>query len=256
MMPFRFSVMTCNLWGLNKWRERQAAVKELLDVFRPDVFSVQELTPETQTFIDKALPYHKRVDDELPGWATEGNIFWDGRLFEKVEHGAEDIGLLEADRRLFWVRLVIKNSDQTVFISTAHYTWKAHPIELETGTSPRLLQSRLTGKTLKSLARNSEPVLFMGDLNDSSHPTFILNDAGYRDCFSVLGVPAPPTAPCYPTVQVGRGRPMLNQTLDWIMSNEFARPMAAQVPYFYHNGVTPSDHWPVLAVYEVTSIQG
>ena len=39
------------------------------------------------------------------------------------------------------------------------------------------------------------------------------------------------------------------QTLDWIVSRD-ARAVAALVPEYVLDGVSPSDHLPVLAVYE------
>jgi hypothetical protein len=91
----------------------------------------------------------------------------------------------------------------------------------------------------------------MGDLNDPVHPMRILHDAGYISCFASLGIQSPPTHPCYPTAQIAAGERTTNQTIDWIMSNSQARPLAAQVPRCYHQDMAPSDHWPVLAVYEI-----
>ncbi len=251
MFPTRVSIVTCNLWGMNRWKERQPVISEFLSAFKPDIFSVQELTDLSRGFLDNVLSSHDRVDDSFCGWITEGNIYWNRVLFDLVEYGIEDIGLLEEDRRLFWVRLKVRATSKSILVSTAHFTYKAHPNEIETGQSPRLKQSRLTVSALDRLSMGIEPTFFMGDLNDSSHPVFILNDAGYVDCFSALGVSSAPTAPCYPTVDVTIGRPRLSQTLDWVFSNKFARALSAQVPNFYYRGMTPSDHWPVQAIYEI-----
>jgi endonuclease/exonuclease/phosphatase (EEP) superfamily protein YafD len=191
------------------------------------------------------------VHDSFPGWACEGNIYWNERLLEAVEHGVEDIGILEKHRRLFWVRLRVVGREGALLVSTAHLTYKGHPVELETGVSPRLEQTRRAVEALDRLAQNDEPVWFMGDLNDPSQPVHILHAAGYRDCFAALGVPAPPTSPCHPTASRLGGGPAPSQTLDWIVSNGHARVVAAQVPHIYHGDIAPSDHWPVLAVYEI-----
>jgi endonuclease/exonuclease/phosphatase family metal-dependent hydrolase len=191
------------------------------------------------------------VHDSLPGWTCEGNIYWHGDLLEEVEHGAEDVGMLEEHRRLFWVRLRLPTSGQTVFVSTAHFTYQGNPRELETGLSPRIEQARRTAAALRRLVRPGEPAFFMGDLNDTTTPVRILAEAGYVNCFAALGILSPPTMPCAPTKNIELGAHLGHQTIDWLTANQHARPIAAQVPHCYHGDIAPSDHWPVLAVYEV-----
>ena len=91
----------------------------------------------------------------------------------------------------------------------------------------------------------------MGDLNDAVHPPRMLHEAGYSSCFAALGIQCPPTFPCYPTANVSAGTRVMNHTIDWLVANQHARTVAAQVPQCYHGDVAPSDHWPVLAVYEI-----
>lgn len=250
MFPIRLSIITYNLWKNARWSLRKAALQKFVGHFFPDILCLQELCAESQSLLDDGMSHHKRVQDDFPGWTYEGNIYWNSHLFNEIEHGIEDIGL-DGDRRLFWVRLQLKDTARTIFVSTAHFTYKATPAELETGQSPRLEQTHKTVIALQDLVQDNEPAFFMGDLNDTSHPVFILHDAGYVTCFAALGVPTPPTAPCYPIPNTHLGSPTLNQTLDWIASNQYARTIAAQVPHFYYDGIAPSDHWPVLAVYEI-----
>ena len=47
------------------------------------------------------------------------------------------------------------------------------------------------------------------------------------------------------------GGMIANQTIDWLVANEHARPIAAQVPHCYCDEIAPSDHWSVLAIYQV-----
>jgi exonuclease III len=251
MFPIRLSIVTYNLWNVQRWPERKEALGQFVDLFRPDLFCVQELRAETQSFLDQAMPQHRRVHDDFPGWTCESNIYWQGALFEEIEHGAEDVGILEEHRRLFWVRLKLSGQERTVFVSTAHFTYQGHPKERETGQSPRLEQTRRTVDALGRLVREGEPAFFMGDLNDPVHPTRILGEAGYSSCFAALGLLCPPTFPCYPTKNTPVGGRVMNQTIDWLVANRHARPIAAQVPHCYHGDMAPSDHWPVLAVYEI-----
>jgi hypothetical protein len=69
---------------------------------------VQELQPLTQEFLDGVLKEHDRVRDPFSGWTNESNIYWSKMLFQKVEHGAQEVGHPEPERRMFWARLRIK----------------------------------------------------------------------------------------------------------------------------------------------------
>jgi endonuclease/exonuclease/phosphatase family metal-dependent hydrolase len=251
MFPIRLSFVTLNLWYTERWDARRPAVGAFLDQFRPDVLCVQELQPETRAFLDECLPGHRRVEDPFPGWANEGNVYWNDRLLVEVEHGAEDVGMLEPERRLFWARLRVREAGVTLLACTAHFTFKGNPHEVSTGCSPRVRQTQQSIQALDRLARAGEAVFFMGDFNDSSHPAYLLHEAGYVDCFTALGLQSPPTAPCVPTSRRLPNEPVSSQTLDWIVSKGRARPIAAQVPHFFFGDLTPSDHWPVLAVYEI-----
>jgi exonuclease III len=251
MFPIRLSLVTYNLWNTQRWPERAPALKQFVEVYYPDVLCLQELRVETQSFLDGVLARHCRVHDALPGWTCESNIYWNADLLEELAHGAEDVGILEQHRRLFWVRLQPKGTERTIFVSTAHFTYQGNPREWETGLSPRVAQARRTVEALQRLVRQGEPAFFMGDLNDGVNPPRILRQAGYVQCFAALGQLSPPTCPCVPTKNLDIGIYLGDQTLDWLVANERARPVAAQVPHCFHGDIAPSDHWPVLAVYEI-----
>lgn len=256
MEPIRLSFITYNLWNVQRWPERKAALRAFFRRFRPDVFCLQELRIETRDELDEALPNYRRVEDPFPGWMRESNIYWNSALLQEIQHGAEDIGIdSDAYRRLFWVRLKTyqggRGGGRTILVATAHYTYQEHPEELKTGLSPRLTQARRTAAMLTSLARSGEPVFFMGDLNDPVGPVHLLSEAGYKSCFARLEILPPPTWPAMPTARVLPWESYTNETIDWILSNDRARPIACGVPQFFLEDLSPSDHWPVQAVYEL-----
>jgi endonuclease/exonuclease/phosphatase family metal-dependent hydrolase len=251
MFPARLSIITCNIWGMDRWPERAPAVKQFLALFRPDVLCLQELHAETQKFLDTELQGHARVHDPLPGWTCESNIYWSTKLLEKAEHGAEEVGHPEKHRRLFWTRLRLKDNDRTLFVSTAHLTSPTYGDEPETGVSPRVPQLKRISEALGRLVKPGEPALFMGDMNDARHPGKILHKAGFTTCFSALGMQSPPTFKCYPTAHAQAGEPSNNEAIDIIAANANARALSASVPQVFCGDLAPSDHWPVQAVYEV-----
>ena len=148
------------------------------------------------------------------------------------------------------------DSARTVLIATVHFTHQGDELEMTSGISPRYAQSRCTIRELDKLvkgqlARGGEPVILAGDLNDPYLPTHLLHEAGYKSCFAVLGMQSPSTWPSYPTAGIVAGDPVTSQTIDWIVANDRVRPICAQVPKCFCDDVTPSDHWPVQAVYEL-----
>lgn len=238
----RFVATTYNLWAGVRWPERAEPLREYLRLARPDVLCVQELRQHSADLIDQELSQHARVDDAFEGWVAEGNIYWSTDLFELDEYGTEQIGLASL-RRLFWVRL--RSGDQTVLVSTAHYTYQGNERERTEGVSPRLEQARRTVASLQRLARNGEPVLFMGDLNDTTNAIRILREAGYRDSFTTCGSPLQPTHPARPTAE---GLP---QVLDWQFHRGPIRAMNSHVGGYFLGDLAPSDHKPVVATYAV-----
>ena len=246
-LPFRFVVCTLNLWADARWAEREEPVRQFVNYHRPDIMALQEFRPVARDLLDTLLPGYRRVDDPFSGWRFEGNIYWNSRLFNLVEYGAEAIGILESKRRLFWVRLrlSLEVDAPTLLVATAHYTWPGHEQEAETGVNPRAKQATETVRALDRLNQSGEPLLFLGDLNDFHHPLRILREGGLEDAFRALGRTPPPTRPSQ--LRRHEAPPQVN---DWVLHRGPLRPMCCDVVDFYAGGVPPSDHKPVLVTYE------
>lgn len=251
MVPTRLSIISYNIWLTERWPARAPALERFLMLFGPDVFCVQELQRPTQEFLDRVLSGYARVHDPFPGWTNESNIYWNETVFEKIEHGAEDVGHVEPERRMFWARLRIKSARKAIFVATAHLTTPRHSDEAETGVSPRVRQLKRIADALTRHVRDGEPAFFMGDMNDAWHPQRILMQAGFVSCFAALGMQSPPTFQCYPTASVPPGERTVTEAIDLIAANRHARAIAASVPHCYAADLAPSDHWPVQAIYQL-----
>lgn len=247
MIPERISIVTYNLWNVERWPEREPAMDNFFKTYNPDIFCIQELRNETMACLEQSLKTHDHVDDVIPGWSCESNIFWNRNYFEEVDHGLEDLKMQGKYRGFFWVRLKFKGSDRTIFISTAHFTWQGNKKEIETGKSPRFQQCHDTIKYLKKLVKKGEPSFFMGDLNDPVVPHLFFPPARYSSCFKALNQLCPPTYPSLPTT----GNIVENQAIDWIFCSDNVITISASVPRFFYNGIAPSDHWPIHAVYQL-----
>lgn len=251
MIPTRLSIITYNIWLTERWPARAPALERFLTLFSPDVLCVQELQGPTQEFLDRVLRGYGRVHDSLPGWTSESNIYWNEAIFEEGEHGAEQVGHVEPERRMFWARLQIRSSRSTIFVATAHLTSARHSAEAETGASPRVRQLKRIAEELTRRVREGEPAFFMGDMNDAWHPQRVLREAGFVSCFAALGMQSPPTFQCYPTANVQPGAPTVTEAIDLIVANKHARAIAACVPQCHAGDIAPSDHWPVQAIYQL-----
>lgn len=243
MKPTRFVVATYNIWGVNRWPEREEALRGFLRDVRPDILAVQEFRPVLQEVIDAELTDHERVDDPFEGWTREGNIYWHKGLFDKVEHGAEQIGILEPLRRLFWVRLKLIGTDKTIVVANAHFTWVGHKIEVAEHINPRVGQAEKTIEALNRLVPEDEPVIFLGDLNETGNAIKTLRKGGLTDCWRGKGTFPQPTHPAYPTA---KGSP---QVLDWQFYRGPIRPITCEVVDYVKGELSPSDHKPVVVTY-------
>ena len=119
-----------------------------------------------------------------------------------------------------------------MLVSTAHLSHQRGSHELKTGESSRVGETKRIIAALKRLAKRREPVFFMGDFNDPAGAPTLLHEAGYPSCFAVLGLQPDPTFKCYPTARVAPGKLAMSQTVDWIVANREARPIAASIPRF------------------------
>ena len=251
MFPVRLSIVTYNIWGDERWPERAPALRRFCELYQPDVMGIQELTAAGRSLLDEALPHHARVEDDLPGWTTEGNLWWNENLFELVGHGAEEFGVeSHTDRRLFWVRLRLRDRPRTVWIGDIHLTAADTQEELDEGRNSRVAEIKRTISWMERLVEEGEPAFLVGDFNDSLAPLAQLFAKGYNSCFAKLGELPPQTMPSFGDRLLTYGFSS-SFVYDWIVANGHARPLAASSPHVYVNEISPSDHWPVHAVYEL-----
>jgi endonuclease/exonuclease/phosphatase family metal-dependent hydrolase len=102
-------------------------------------------------------------------------------------------------------------------------------------------------EALRKLIPSGQPALICGDFNDPVHPSRILNQAGFSEVFNTLGLVPPVTFPSVPiTDEIDT-----NEAIDKIMASGPLRPLLATVPAFHFQRTVVSDHWPVMAVYEL-----
>lgn len=247
MYPFRFSLLTLNLWNTEHWEERLPAIRKFLETYDPDICCFQEVRESTLLDIDTILTGHRRIDDSLPGWVCEGTIYYRKSLFDEVAHGAVDLEMPEVDRRLFWIRLSMPETGKTLFVSTVHLTHQGNEDECATGYSYRHREAVLAREGLDELGFVEEAMIVCGDFNDPVHPSRLLMEHGYIDIYHILGILQDPTFPCAAMTD----EIYFNETIDKILCKGPVRPILASVSQFYYDQKGISDHWPVIAVFSM-----
>lgn len=238
------SFCTYNLWNTERWSERRPVLLDFLRRHRPDILALQEVR---QVHLDASVlcAGYRYIQDSFPGFQTEGNIVYNSERFILMEYGALDVGL-SGLRRLFWAQL--REGEEDCLIATAHFTYQALLPEARTGQSPRLEQARRTAAALQELLQKfpGAPLLFGADLNDFLNPVHILREAGFEDVYSALG-----RSPLFswPVAGMDQGAPEVD---DWIFFQGPVRPLLIDRAEFYKNGVSGSDHYPLLCVFRRT----
>ncbi|GAB2613068.1 endonuclease/exonuclease/phosphatase family protein [Kribbella endophytica] len=255
LSTFSFVAMTYNLWADFHLEARRDAIASLFETRPPDLLAVQELRGVTRDLLDKTLSMHDRVH-EAEGWETQSNLWWRRDLFEPIEYGAEDVGILSQDAKLFWVRLRPIEGPDLLF-STAHLTWPGHPDERTDHVNRRVTQARKIAEELERLAGDGA-CLFTVDINDIGPPQWELGNAGFLDSFTALGRHSPATHPVIPTVAPGpigtKLSPLASppKAIDWIFSRGPLAVRTSEVVEYFQAGRAPSDHYPVAATYTYT----
>ena len=168
-------------------------------------------------------------------------------MVELVDYGAEEIGICEPWRRLFWVRLQVKGAElgRTLLVANAHYTWDGHDCIQTRGTGLRVDMAKRTLDTLERLRLPDEPVIFMGDLNESRAAIHTLRAGGLRDSVGTDGSPLQHTYPADPRTTAYRG------IIDWQFHAGPIKVIESGPVDFFLDGVVPSDHKPVLVRYHM-----
>ena len=254
---FSFVSMTYNVWGDWRVEERMPALQALLERRPPDLLATQELRPASRAAIDEALPGHERIRDDSPGWSRQSNLWWRTDLFEALDYGAEDVGIRAEHASLFWVRLQPRADEPVgpLVFSTAHLTWPGHPQEREDDVNPRVDQARRIVGELDRLAGEGAAI-FAVDINDYARPLWVLSEAGFSESFGALGQASPVTHPVVPLTLPGdrpHGVAAVAKAIDWQFHRGPVRARSSEVVDFFHHGVAPSDHKPVVATFTLTS---
>ena len=217
------------------WGQRVGGIVKLLGTHTPDIAGLQE---ENDSMVADLL-------DRLPDYAylypvpeKGGRLLFRYRtwtpLAVRQENGPGGRVLTEA--------LFRGPGGRRLYVYNAHFS----PFE----EKARLEAAALLARMIATRAETSVPVVVTGDLNSvpGSPPLRFLtqDDGGPRltDPFAALGLPSPRTADAYTAHRPGAGI-----RLDFVLFAGALRPLGANAIEDKPDGVYPSDHLPVCAVF-------
>ena len=131
---------------------------------------------------------------------------------------------------------------------------EGHASEKKTGFNPRLLMSQQTAAFLKKQRPTVDATIFAGDLNDRFHPRPLLKEIGFVDTFSRLGLPLRSTWPTPSWNWFEDQWGSSDSSIDFIFTSldDRIKVITSQVLEFSFQGVYPSDHYPVMAMLDLT----
>lgn len=156
--------------GSNSWIYRRQACVDFLDSIRPDVFGMQEVVAESDSFVQANLPlYDHVVQGRHPGlWSDEScPLYWRTDKFDLVQSRtfwlSETPDTLSVgwdakyERIATYIMLQSKATNKRLIVFNTHLDHK--------GAVARQESLRLIADTLKALSGDTMALFVMGDMN-------------------------------------------------------------------------------------------
>jgi len=236
-------------WKQFNWPLRKHALRAALDQIQPDIFCVQEATPDQVSFIEVALPGYHRVGVGRDG-KTGGEhcaIYFSQQRFEEL--GGDTFWLeepidqprpgsaLDVKRICTWVRLRDRVSRRTLRVYNAH---------LYLTEAPRLTAVKLILADIAARDR-ADAVVLTADFNASpavpSRRLFI--EAGMGDSAEKAGQRSgKPTFHCFYGIGLW--------SIDGILADQHWRVRSHLILHMKPKNIFPSDHFGLLADLEIS----
>jgi endonuclease/exonuclease/phosphatase family metal-dependent hydrolase len=238
--------------GANVWENRRDLLVDTIRKHAPDIMGTQELFYIQGEYIVEKLPemawfgvsrrgnredehmgvFYRRSSLEL---LQSGN-FW---LSETPEIAGSISWNMTLPRMVTWGEFRDKRTDKKFYFYNTHF---AHRRE---DTAARVASARLLVDRLRKLPEKA-PIILTGDFNTDagSEPYRILMDF-MQDSYSAVAQPKGPQG----TFHGFSGTPG-KARIDWILFRNGLKPLSVEAIDTNANGRYPSDHFPVLAVFE------
>lgn len=242
-MSHIFSIATLNLWSNHYLKDRKISIENFIASTYPDILAVQELCSESLDYILASSNYNHLTGEEKT-FSEEGNIFFNPLLFDILESGLIDIGHIEEDRALIWIKFISKINQKNFYVFNVHLTSCANEYEKSKAINIRIHQATKINQAIRDLVSDpTEPVILLGDFNEDEHPLWKFKE---ENLFSVHEVLFRSPKATSPTMQLPGKIPAVD---DWIFFRGSLRPKAIDLVECSYTKMPISDHKPLLAVF-------
>jgi endonuclease/exonuclease/phosphatase family metal-dependent hydrolase len=256
--PADLRVMTFNVRypaksdGANVWENRRDLLVDTIRTSKPDIVGTQELFHFQGQYIADKLPEYKwfgvsrrgNQEDEHMGVfyradrlkLIESGNYW---LSETPETPGSMSWNVTLPRMVTWGIFEDSSSGKRFHFFNTHFAHRQEDGEAREN-SARVIAGRLAKLPAGTTA------ILTGDFNtDSATEPYKVLTAVLTDAWSSVQKPAGPTG----TFHGFSGKPRTSR-IDWILYRGSLKPRSVETITHNDNGRYPSDHFPVLAVFE------
>ncbi len=255
------TVMTFNLRhgraddGLHAWRRRKRAVAAVLERHRPDVVGFQEVNDFQMNFLIEALSNHCCLSDRKPrgrGW--EYRPIFVGPKVAPLKVETFTLSATPEKSSRSWGSRYVRQATRAR-VSFAGREMSLYNTHLDFAPATQLRQAKVIWQRIEAKDR-PRPVILLGDFNASPHSAtyrFLIGDEAFVGSRGDFEDASPRPQPF--TFHRFSGQPRGGH-IDWILFRqglELVRP--AEVIYERHQGLYPSDHFPLQAVLTFSTLE-
>jgi len=239
--------------GENHWDKRRDLLVRTIQKYDPDVFGTQELFHEQGEYIAAKAPEYKWFGVSRRGNQTDEHmgVFYKPSKLTLLDSG--NFWLSETPEVLgsmSWNVSLPRMVTWGLFQTTAgekFYLYNTHFPHRREDTEARANCALVIAERIKSLPGGT-PVIVTGDFNaaaESSEPYTILTSE-LKDAWKTAPATSGPTG----TFNGFKGRDT-GPRIDWILYRGGVQPVSAETITYNESGRYPSDHFPVMAVFDL-----
>jgi len=244
--------------GENRWEVRRDLLVQTVREKAPDVMGTQELFYEQGQYIVEKLPEYawfgrsrrgNQQDEHMGVFYRKDRLeliqsgdFWLSETPEVAGSMSWGVGL---PRMVTWGLFAMKPGERRFYLFNTHF---AHRREDE---EARVRSARVIAERIRKLPRRA-PVILIGDFNAAAGGEAYRVMAGeFHDAWWAAARQSGPEGTFHGfSGKPGRAR------IDWILFRpEEIHVLAAETVTRNDNGRYPSDHFPVFAVVELSSVK-
>lgn len=238
--------------GANYWENRKPVAVAMLRRYDPDLFGTQELFYEQGRFLAAQLPEYKWFGRSRRGNHEDEHmgVFYKPAKLELLEEGdfwlsetPQEPGSMSWDvslpRMVTWGLFRLKETGAEFYFLNTHFPHRRQD------AAARVKCAEVIANFLDTLPEDT-PVVLTGDFNDpAGGAVYALLTKKLKDAWRAAAERTGPEG----TFHGFTGKPR-EARIDWILFRAPWRALRAETVTFHEGELYPSDHFPVLAVFE------